>query len=502
MDVIKLAGAVQQGDSFPFVNCQFTIAANGASLRGELDDNGFPAFALPPSPRPLELEIHVTPSEPTTHAIDATFVVGQGGEITPAATTKTAAGEVRAVDPAEFVPPRTIRTPSGRLFVITFVLSRIRDATRETLDMLHVHDSFGHVPRPGFERPTTWDPQPSSISVIGDPPVQEGKIAFEQRSAAPEGEMRVLELKLPTSKRAPHYLAVFWPDAVARTSSSGPTPMLMYFHAGVAQNVDWRNPKDSYYERYNEMNLSETYPHGWDYLFFGLWRYLQYDGDPFRGGPSPFLKGIPHQVALAGKACVSILPEHSAAEEIGVLMNGDTMLTVLEEINAYMFRRRGLFRQPIVGRTALASFSSGNYLVTSFLAINQHTRFCADVLKEVYMFDLPMGVGETRGRSMNKWVQVVQSWLESGPVTDKCARAYVQEATPSLTQMAGEPRFPPSIMESQDGRITVALLPGFSWADAITRRGEKPSTGGAGYQENHQMISAVMLTDAIRRSGF
>ena len=154
-----------------------------------------------------------------------------------------------------------------------------------------------------------------------------------------------------------------------------------------------------------------------------------------------------------------ILPGNSAAEEIGALMNGDAMLAALSEIAAYMFRRKGIFRSPGVGRTALGAFSSGNNLVTSFLAANQRRPFCTSTLKEVYMFDAPMGLGPSRGTGMNRWVREVLAWLASGPSAEKRARAYVQEATDSLRATVGGRVRAPGVGESADGRITVSILP-------------------------------------------
>jgi hypothetical protein len=505
MDLLKLSGAIQSGALFPFVNCRFTVSVGDVSLAGEEDDDGFPAFALPNAPRPLTIRVHVEPSEPTTHAIDADFTVDAAGQIAAAATTQSpptkdhdgqaVPGETRDVDPAEFLPPRAIRTKSGHMFLVTFVLSRIHDATQHTLIMLNVHNEHG-VPRPQIPRPASWDPRPQSLHVIADRPVASDRLAFEPSAAAPTGEMRILALKLPTETSAPHYLAVFWPDAVTRERESAAAPVLVYFHAAVSQNV----PR--YYERRDEIRIKETYPDGWDYLFYGLFQYMQYDGDPFAGGDAPYTKGIPHQMAMSGKPCVAVLPQNSFAQEIGAFMHGDAMQDALSEIVAYMFRRRGILRSPGVGRTALAAFSSGNNFVTSFLAANRHTAFYTSTLKEVYMFDAPMGRGPTRGQGMDRWVKQALKWLASGPSAEKKLRAYVQEATGNLRAIVTGLKQAPTVGESSDAAITVSILPPPAWAQAIRANGGTPDLRDGGFGETHQMISAVMLTDALRRSGF
>jgi hypothetical protein len=45
----------------------------------------------------------------------------------------------------------------------------------------------------------------------------------------------------------------------------------------------------------DEMGVQEKYPDGWDYLYWGVWRYMQFSGDPLGGSDPPYTKELPHQ---------------------------------------------------------------------------------------------------------------------------------------------------------------------------------------------------------------
>jgi hypothetical protein len=171
------------------------------------------------------------------------------------------------------------------------------------------------------------------------------------------------------------------------------------------------------------------------------------------------------------------------------------MQEVLLEIQSFFFRRDSTITQPGIGRTALAAFSSGNPLVTTFLERNRSHPFCENVLNEVYMFDTPNG-------DKDAWATQVSSWLRSGDSTTKRACAYVQTPHPKLLQLVGG--WPagarmPFITASADGRRTLGVIPGNVWRTALNEHGGRIIEL---FQDAHQLISATLLTDALRRSGF
>src|SRR6266511_1598147 len=144
-----------------------------------------------------------------------------------------------------------------------------------------------------------------------------------------------------------------------------------------------------------------------------------------------------------------------------------------------MFRRKGVFAPPGLGRTALAAFSSGNPLVTSFLARNQSHPFCQGTLKEVYMFDS----GES---DKDPWAAQVSAWLRTGDSSTKMTRIYVQTTTGRLSGLIGAAARTrsPFVASSADGQRTIAVIPRQVWRAAVLAAGGTPSNDD--FQQAHQ----------------
>lgn len=95
------------------------------------------------------------------------------------------------------------------------------------------------------------------------------------------------------------------------------------------------------------------------------------------------------RLLLATKNAVLVLPLNKVGVELGVFMNAASVAEILLEIQAFMFRRLGFHSMPRLGRIALAGFSAGNTLVTTFLrngAAASHPLYLNN-LKEVYLFE-------------------------------------------------------------------------------------------------------------------
>ena len=147
------------------------------------------------------------------------------------------------------------------------------------------------------------------------------------------------------------------------------------------------------------------YPFGFDYMYFVLWRYINYTADPLTS--DPFAKGLAYQMAESGRNAVIVVPCNGLGPEIGVFMNAGQVQLILQDVQAYMFRRAGAFLPPFLGRTALAGFSAGNLLVTQFLndPSNRSHSFYLDTLQELYMFEAPNALD---------WVNAAVAWQSAG----------------------------------------------------------------------------------------
>ena len=100
-------------------------------------------------------------------------------------------------------------------------------------------------------------------------------------------------------------------------------------------------------------------------------------------------------------------------------------------------------------------------------------------------------------------VTAIVSWATSMGGTDAMARLYRQGDTAVLSQFfpgSARPGPPPFVATTFDGRWTLGLIPGATWRAAAAEQGF-PSMG-AQYTEIHHMFPGMLLTDALRRSGF
>jgi hypothetical protein len=312
---------------------------------------------------------------------------------------------------------------------------------------------------------------------------------------------------------------VSWPNAISRTDISVPTPFLVYFHTTVGQNV-----KAGFYEVPGMVDPApppgaspKTYPFNFDYVYFGLWRYMHYCGDPAgTAAPrnpdpltvDPYAKGLPYQMAAAGKNAVIVLPCNRVGPQVGVMLKAAAMNAVLREIQSFMFRRAGTYTTPGLGHVALGAFSAGNLLTLTFLndPENQADPFYLDTLRELYMFGR---FADPAGWNPVAWVNAALAWANSGTSAGKIIRAYLESTIPNYSRLVSPlPSTVPFVQTS--GLFTAAVLNVAAWNAAATAAGNASiaapdPTGriqGKAFQDTHQLISAMMLVDALSSSGF
>ncbi len=412
--------------------------------------------------------------------------------------------------PAEFAPPNGVFGPLGGTISFVVHFSQVRDATEDSrlglIPILLPPPVAGQFRGP-FAKPlppTNWSPLESLLGVnfVGFPLIQAGKIAADpaRPSTQPAGTALVLQWhdSNPGGVRSPETLAVYWPDAVDTAPGAGPTPYLVYFHPTAAQNA---GSPDFIYSN----PLGGPYPFGFDFIFFGQWRYMNYIDDPLNGGDAPFWKGLPYQMVAAGKPAVVVMPLNkveTTCKEIERFSSAALIEELLLEIQAFKLRRAGNFDRAGIGHLAFASFSSGHATMTCFLfdATTRTHPLYLNTLQEIVYFDPHADDEAVTAGAINQAV----FWGTKGTAASKIVRLYTQHSAAQLAGIAASMGVtvaaPPSVSASVTNRRSITCLPISSWNGfASTVLGTPTSFSG---QEVHQLISSMMLTDALRQSDF
>jgi len=493
--------------------CTFFVSIDGgpSTPAGGTGVLGPATVVLPPGAQLIEIQ--VTPTSADYWPLKGLFAIQPDGTLVPAS------GDV----PAEFEPSKVISVGGDSVVVQMAHLSRLKDVTQTALQSLTVPTvSKG-------ENPATWPPGPSAQpwppafwdtpplpnvnyiqEIVNSPtdtsPIQGGAIFIAEQSLDPNTVDVVLQL---ANVKAPKTIAVSWPNDVLRTATADPTPFLVYFHATVGQAL----PK-GFYE--NPL-LGAPYPFNFDYVFYGLWRYMNYNGTPAGIAPprdpdplttDPYAKGLPYQMAASGKNAVIVLPCNRAGVEVGVMTDAAAMDGILREIQSYMFRRAGIYTTPGLGRVALAAFSAANLLTLKFLndGQNQKHQFYQNTLQELYMFG---SFKDNAGHTPVDWINSALTWAQVG--AGKMVRAYLEHPVSNLSSLVAPlPSTIPFVATS--GLFTAAVLNIAAWHAAATSVTNPNPTIAApdptgrdpdkAFQDTHQLISAMMLVDALSRSGF
>jgi|GEM_PF-3921404 hypothetical protein len=413
-----------------------------------------------------------------------------------------------------FEPPVTASFVGDTAYYVVAHLPELRDATDDSVTSLTPPPG-----RVGVSPPspiTSWDSAPDlfNASVISTPCLVGSTLQVTASSLTASGEMVVFER---TVADAPTRVAVYWPTAVSRNPGAMATPFLYYLHPTYAQNAiaNPQDPSSPYYVNSGDNHdpvTNSTYPNGYDYNYFGLWRYLHYSdatsGGAWAGDPvlqDPFWKGLPYQIDASGKPVVAVLAMNKVAgspcDEVKSLTEAAEMQQLLFDIQAVMFRRAGNFTPPGIGRLAMASFSSGHTTLSCCLSktSNHSHALYTDTLQEIYLFDPHADLAS----ELTAPVANTLTWLASGPLAfppTKVARLYTQITPPNLTPVLAQfgmptPNGPFDLPAPANSNISVTCLPLATW-NAVA-----PSI----YQHTgdvHQVMSAAMLTDALVRSSF
>lgn len=478
MNVLVLASAAWNGTAVP---CTFTATAGGVDL--ELTTFPVTALLIPDGTDTIE----VTASPTTAAFFDAavTLVVTAAGEAEPVVTN------------IADVATTSVTAAGITISRATITVSRVRDVStkaREQLDRLIPirHDTdpvrdeptfpvvgMGDFPPEGWTIPD----RPSTRFVDVDQPIDGRALHTVVRSASgSDCEHLVLEV---AGVKVPQVIAVSWPHALLRDNGADPTPFLVYYRPSTGQNV-----KHGYYQGAG----LDAYPWNFDFCYFGMYQFQWYADDPLTG--DMFSKGIPFQVAAAGKNVVTVIPcNKPVAGEFGAFLDAAAMETILLEVQALMFRRAGATTPPAtLGRTALGAFSSGNDALATVLqsVANRKHRFFVDTVKEIYFFD-PAGFRQS--------LTVAAALTWAGGADDRRIALYAQAVGDAGAKLLGGPVPVAPYVESPTPLRTVAALPPSTWrATLLAAAGvDDPQMG---FDQAHQLIPALMLTHAMATSGF
>lgn len=461
MDLLIITAASINGTTASGVDITVKVNDAPATLN-------FSSVELPPAPRPLKVEVTLTPQASHLFPITGLFAYLGEGQLLP----------LNGGGPPNFRPVRAVSIEDGNVVMsLIGYVSRLRNVTATVVESLS-SATDRRTDEPVLT--TTGElPPVNHVRTISDPPVQGRQLVFDAAAEiAPDAELLILEL---AADPAPKLLAVTCPRSLISTpqrTAITPPPVLLYFHSTAGQNFP---------EFY-----SGAYPFSYDFVHFGLFKYLFHlpDVEPLArwGG-----KGMPYQMHAAGAQGIYVLPLNKPFDEVGVMIDAVSAQAVLEEIVAHLFHSAGMFVEPGLGRVALAGFSSGNLLVTRFLEKNAGTPFLDDVLKEVYNFDIP-------SNQMPKFEQAASAWLSSGDSATKMLRMYTQQDHPTeFAKILGvSTPAAPYVINDSSGQRTAACLSTASWVQVAPNQMQSAFD----FQTVHQLIAETCLLDAMRRSGF
>ena len=475
MNIVVLDARAWDGSRVP---CSYTVTVDGTEA--EVTTIPVQAVSLPDGAGAIR--IVATPTQPWFWQDEFNLVV-TGDQIDPVANdlAKATTTAVTAV--------------GVTITRVTLTVSRLRDVSAPAHDQLTAPPNtrlgkptnFALLMTHGDFPPEGWSlpDRPGTTFVDAENPVDGTKVATVVLDAIGDDvECAVFEV---AGVAVPKLLAVSWPRALLRDADSGPTPFLVYYHPSTGQNVD-----KGYYIG-GELG---PYPWNFDFCYHVLYGYQWYAVDPLT--MSPYSKGIPFQIAAGGKNVVSVIPCNApVGNEFGAFGDAASVEEILLDLQALMFRRAGVADGPkTLGRTALGAFSSGNDYMAAFLQSpkNRGHSFCQTSLREVYCFDPPFGMTAGLTAAALAWA--------GAPGTGRRVALYTQAAHDAHIKLLGHaPPTGPFVETSPDGNRTSAVLPIATWKATVEAFTARPWPRW-GFQETHQVISAMMLTHAIATSGF
>jgi hypothetical protein len=503
------------------VPCRFKALADGRPLSpsGQTTDTG-PVYEIPDSA--AEVMLTATPvASASPYSANTVFL-----------TVGTSGLSAKPGSEGFLVITKSTQLGNPPVTFAKVVLSWFKDVTADTLKLLSSPPSSRHmltdagwadvnsVPDPsnpgamiplsqaeqqahlntwGVWPPPNWNLRNLTAAHFIDPttPVKSGALNFVKSALQIDVDSVVLQL---AGVDAPQLFAVTWPNAIKPTSGvTTPTQFLIFIEQTFSGN------------QYDQQGLFvgsplAAYPSNADYADM-LYQQLHYAGTPPGQPETPFFwegaKGVPYQVAKAGVKVVTVVPLNSFEKDFGVMEKTDKTGQILQELQAFMFMRAGVTTPPAtVGKTALASFSSGNFVLGRWLAdaTNRAGDFLANRVNAVYFLDPRLEI-DPKKTDVKTFVAAAMTWAKG---TDKRIRLYMRYPSTAHTQLL---RTTPSasiyVLNSSDGgRQTAAVLPSESWKAALVKIFGPQGKSFVAWSFAHHMFAGTMLTHALSQGDF
>ena len=167
---------------------------------------------------------------------------------------------------------------------------------------------------------------------------------------------------------SPRYFAVAWPRSIAPKDGANPTAFLLFIRQLLEGNG--YDLQGLYVNSAGCLEPGELgpYPENFDYAD-SMFESLHYARIPLR---FPASKGVPYQANEAGADVATVIPCNSFPNKTGFsdLNDPQDIETILREVQAFMFWKGGVAAPPkSIGKTAIAAFSSGNFILNNWLKI-------------------------------------------------------------------------------------------------------------------------------------
>jgi hypothetical protein len=499
------------------VPCYFTATADSARLNAPDEaSNGSTAPVYTIQPGTKNVVVTAKPQANTYWEKPVSFSVASDGSIDADPQSRGFVKFTRAIDPF-----------GNKLTYATIRVSRFKEVTTNVVELLKhppttrivwnrekqkseeirvkEDEQEFHTDLYEIWPPDDWQlhdvPEAHFLADVTNP-VASGVLKLA-KGLAIENKVDSVVLRL-AGVEAPQLFAVTWPTNIVLKTDAPPKFLLF-----VRQTNSNYNGAGNFEGSDPELH---PYPDNFDYADIGLFESLHYAAAPTWRLPSakadpllwPYSKGVPYQVAKAGVDVVTVYPcpryyGDEFAKEYGVLNNTEETGRILKELQAYMFARGGIQDAPKeIGKTAIAAYSSGNYILRRWLndPANVAGDFLSKTVQALYFLDPPPDK-EKSFDLINDCVSFSLAWA-GDPGRDKRVRFYQRIPWPSHNKLLGSSLPPePFVRNATANTRTLSVIGDASWKRTVGKVIGSTPTYEWTWQEAHHLIAATMLTHAL-----